>query len=156
MPNLSEFLRNYGGITQYNHVPREGFRLEWLEEVMNPVPIILGTPTKLEDMQESLWLPTKRASKIGSPNMLKPRPKGKTLEGQTPSKMGNLGFGDNTPYSVKAFSPLRKGRLQMPPLIEHIHHRQVGRKSCIAQTWLIIEKWSGKILLLIMPPSLTN
>ena len=42
MPNLGKFLRDSGGITQDNHVPRKGLRPEWLKEVMNPVPVILS------------------------------------------------------------------------------------------------------------------
>ena len=83
--------------------------------------------------------------------MLEPRPKGKTLKSQAPRKMGNLGLCNGTPNSVKALSPLRKGRLQMSSLIERIHHRQMGKKSSITQTWLVIGEWSGRIPLPIMP-----
>ena len=74
MPNLGEFLRDSGGITQYNHVPRKGFRPKQLEEVMNLVPIILSTSTKPEHVEKRLRLATERAPGIRNPNMLEPRP----------------------------------------------------------------------------------
>ena len=49
--------------------------------------------------------------------MLELRPKGKPVEGKAPRKIGNLGFCDSTPNGIKAFSPLRKRRLQMPKTI---------------------------------------
>ena len=75
---------------------------------MNPVPIILSMLTKLEYMQKGLWLSIEGASGIGSPNVLESRPQGKTLEGKSPRKMGNLGFYNRAPNGVKMFSPLRK------------------------------------------------
>ena len=119
---------------------------------MNPVPIILGTPTKPEDMQERLWLSTKGVSGIKNPNVFEPRPLGKTLEGHAPSKMSNHGFSYSIPNGIKVFSPLRKRRLQMLPLIKHVHYRKVGRKSSIPHIGLIIGKWSDRIPLPIMPP----
>ena len=92
MPNLGEFPRDSGGITQQNHVPRKGFRPEWLEKIMNLVPIILSMLTKPEYMQKGLWLSTEGAPRIGNPNVFELRPQGKTLEGKVPRKMGNLGF----------------------------------------------------------------
>ena len=133
MPNMDKFLRDLGGITQNNHVPRKGFRPERLKEIMNPVPKILSTSIDPKNMQERLWLATKWRPRIQNPNMLKLRPKGKTLKRQTPRKMCNIGFYNGTPNSVKTFSPLRKGRLQMSSLVECIHHRKMGRKPCIIQ-----------------------
>ena len=81
MPNLSELSRDSGRIAQDNHMPRERFRPKWLEKVMNPLPVIMSMPAKLEDMQERLWLSTNRASRVWDPNVLELRAKGKTLEG---------------------------------------------------------------------------
>ena len=119
---------------------------------MNPEPIILGPPAKPEGMQERLWLSTNRASRVRDPNVFEPRPKGKTLEGQTLGKMGNLGFCNRIPNGIEMLSPLRKRRFQMLALIECIHHQKMGGEPPISQTWLVIGKGSGRIPLPIMPP----
>ena len=64
MPNLGEMPRDSGRIAQDNHMPRERLWPEWLKKVMNPVPIILGAPTKPEGIHERLWLTRKRASRV--------------------------------------------------------------------------------------------
>ena len=81
MPNLGELLRDFGRDAEKNHVPIKGFRLEWLEKIMNLVPIILGMLTKLENMQERRWLSTKEVFGIKNPNLFELRPQGMTLEG---------------------------------------------------------------------------
>ena len=73
MPNLRKCLRDSGRITQDSHAPRKGFRSEWLKKSMNPVPIVLGMPTKPENMQERHWLSTIGASGIRNPNVFEPR-----------------------------------------------------------------------------------
>ena len=65
--------------------------------------------------------------------MLEPRPEGKTFKSEPPRKMGNLGFYNSTPNSVKVLSPLRKRRLPMPSLIEGIHHQKMGRMPSITR-----------------------
>ena len=50
MPNLSEFPRDSGRISQDNHMPGERFWSKRFEKIMNLVRIILCTPTKLEGM----------------------------------------------------------------------------------------------------------
>ena len=92
-------------------MPRERLWSERFEKIMNPVPIILGALAKPEDMQERFWLTTKRASRVWDPNVLEPRPKGKTSEDYTPGKMGNLGLYNRIPNGIKILSPLRKRRL---------------------------------------------
>ena len=119
---------------------------------MNLVPIILSMSTEPKNMQERLWLDTKWTPRIQNPIMLKLRPKGKTLKSEAPRKMSNLGFYNGTPNSVKVLSPLRKGRLQIPSLIESIHHRQMGRNPSISQTWLVAGERSGRIPLPVNPP----
>ena len=75
---------------------------------MNPVPVILSTFTKLEYVQKALRMTTEGASRIRNPNVLEPRPKGKTLESKAPRKVGDLGLNYSTPNGVKMFSPLRE------------------------------------------------
>ena len=123
---------------------------------MNPVPVILSTLKKPEYMHKGLWLSTKRASGIWNPNILEPRPQGKTLEGKAQSKKGNLGFSYSTPNGVNMFSPLRKRRLQMPSLVKCVHHRKMGRKPSISIIGLVVGKRSVRIPLPIMPPRMTN
>ena len=84
--------------------------------------------------------------------MLKPRHKGKTLKNKAPRKMCNLGFCNGTPNIVKTLSPLRKGRLQMPMLVEGIHHQKMRIKPSIPQNWLVAGKRSGRIPLLVCQP----
>ena len=86
------------------------------------MPIILSTSRKPKNMQERLWLAIKWTPRILNPNMLKLRPKGKTLKSQAPSKMSNLGFSYSVSNGIKVFSPLRKRILQMSSLVEHVHH----------------------------------
>ena len=50
MPNLGKFSRDLRGITQNNYMPRKGFKLKRLKEIMNPVPIVLSMPRELENM----------------------------------------------------------------------------------------------------------
>ena len=78
---------------------------------MNPVPVILSMFTKLENMQKRLRLTTEEAFGIRNPNVLESRPQGKTLEGKTPRKVGDLGLSNSAPDGVKTFSPLREQRL---------------------------------------------
>ena len=73
---------------------------------MNPMPVILSTLTKSEYMQKGFSLSIEGASGIGNPNVLEPRPQGKTLEGKAPRKMENLGFYNSALDGVKIFSPL--------------------------------------------------
>ena len=75
---------------------------------MNPVLVILGTFTIPKQVQKRLRLATERAPGIRDPNILEPRPQGKTLENKAPRKMGNLGFSNSTADGVKALAPLRE------------------------------------------------
>ena len=78
---------------------------------MNTVLVILSMLTKPEYMQKGLRLTIEGASGIKNPNVLEPRPQGKTLESKAPHKVGDLGFSNSTPDGVKALSPLRERRL---------------------------------------------
>ena len=78
---------------------------------MNLVRVILNTFTKSENMKKRFKLTTEGASGIRNPNVLEPRPQGKTLEGKAPNKVGDLGLSNSAPDGFKMFSPLRERRL---------------------------------------------
>ena len=118
---------------------------------MNLVLVILSTFTKLENVQKGLRLATERAFGIRNPNVLEPRPQGKTLEGKAPSKVGDLGLSNSAPDGIKTISPLRERRLQMPPFVKRVHHRKMGQNPLVSLIGLVVGKRSVRIPLLIMP-----
>ena len=50
MPYMGKLFRKPGGVTQQNHMPRKMFRLKKIKEIMNPMPIILGTYIEPKNM----------------------------------------------------------------------------------------------------------
>jgi hypothetical protein len=106
-------------------MPREWLGPKRLEKIMNPLPILLSSPTEPKNVQKGLRVPAKRTTRIMNSQMLESRANWETLKQKTPSKKSHFGLCNGFPDGLKARAPVRSGRVQMPSLVKGIHHRKM-------------------------------
>jgi hypothetical protein len=106
-------------------MPREGLRPKRFEKIMNPLPILLSSPTEPKNVQKGLRVPAKRTTRIMNSQMLESRADWETLKQKTPSKKSHLGLCNGSPDGMKMRAPVGSGRMKMPSLVKDIHHRKM-------------------------------